>query len=184
MRWSLIGSELEGGFMRDLWRALPCCILRQVLPVFLVGSWTVSCGKGEGIKSSNGSVGAATLDASRGAAEEAERAAFLAQFETEDFLDCRDRGLFYDRRKETCLTDLKVGKYPCTHEGVIKAFSASGGQITQILERSLGSPRVSGDKGEGYTLDQCGLGSSGRLYADLLKIDSEGKLQVREIESK
>ena len=156
--------------------------LQQFTSIFFVCATAFGCGDGDGIKY-NKSLPKAE-DATKADAEESARKSFLAKFETEDFRECSDRGFVYDRRNEKCLTDLKVAKFPCTRIGVASALSASGSQIGQILDRSLGKEGVPGDKGEGYVLDQCGQSASGRIWVDLLRQGPDGKFEIREIESK
>ena len=156
--------------------------LQQVTSIFFVCVTAFGCGDGDGIKYNKSA--AKAEDATKAGAEDSERKSFLAQFETEDFRECNDRGFVYHRRNEKCLTDLKVAKFPCTRIGVVSALSSSGAQIGQILDRSLGKEGVPGDKGEGYVLDQCGQAANGRIWVNLLRQGSDGKFEIREIESK
>ena len=125
-----------------------------------------------------------SADGKKVTSEDPERQALLKEFETPEITECRDSGLFYDRRGESCLSDLRIKGFPCNREAISQMLISTGSQISQILDRSLGNPSVPGDKGEGFVIDQCGKSTSGRLRVDLIKKGPDGKLQIREVELK
>lgn len=154
-----------------------------VLSLTMYGSlvFLISCGTSGGMQV------APSRNAANGekeGPEDAERQALIKEFDVAAILECREDGLFYDRRGEKCLSDLKTKGFTCARESIIKTFSETGSQINQILDRSLGDAAIPGDRGEGYVIDQCGKSASGRLLVSLIKKDPAGKLQVREIEAK
>ena len=125
-----------------------------------------------------------SADGKKVPSEDPERQALLNEFETPEITECRDSGLFYDRRGEICLSDLRVKGFPCKREAISQILIRTGSQISQILDRSLGNPSIPGDKGEGFIIDQCGKSASGRIRVDLIKKGPDGKLQIREVELK
>lgn len=148
--------------------------------VFFCLLFLVSCGSGGGIQSTPGQ---GSGDAQKGSQEDPERQALLKEFETPEYVECRDDGFFYDRRSEECASELKTKGIACTRDGITNTFSSIGSPITEILDRSLGSPAVPGDRGEGYVIDQCGRSTAGRILVTLVKKGPDGKLQIREIDA-
>jgi hypothetical protein len=141
----------------------------------------VSCGGSGEIQRSPAQSAA---DGKKATPDNPERQALLKEFETPEIVECRDSGLFYDRRGESCLSELRTKGFPCNREEITQMLSSTGSQISQILDRSLGNPSTPGDKGEGFVIDQCGKSVSGRMRVDLIKKGPDGKLQIREVELK
>ncbi len=107
---------------------------------------------------------------------------FLAKLETPAFIECREAGMVFDRRKAVCSTEYKIGDFPCDRNGIQQKFVETGFQIVAILDQALGNPQNPKDRGEGFLVDQCGVDPTGRVLIILVKPTSDGRITIREIQ--
>ena len=81
---------------------------------------------------------------------------------------CHDKGTLYDRNKKECSNVSTEISYACTREGIEQAFSNAGLDASSILDQSLG--KSDSDKGEGFSIDQCGQVNGGLPVVVLVRV--------------
>lgn len=123
----------------------------------------------------------ATTD--EGSSEDALPAAeWIASLDSPAKQECHEQGFVFDRRRSACSLDVRLATFDCDRQGIRLAYAATGFQIDQILDRSLGRVGFPDDLGEGFVVDQCGQ-SDERLYVVLVAKAADGRILLREIEA-
>jgi hypothetical protein len=79
---------------------------------------------------------------------------------------CKAQNHLFDREKAAC-SEYVIADYACDRAGIVAAFAATGYQIEDTINRSLGTSDA--DKGEGFVIDQCGRTADGKPVALLYK---------------